>query len=373
MEAHGHVTAADVELPDASDDGPPEADVIDQEQATRGHGSESFFILGEGLVSTARGGREDTSALPAGATAAAAAQAPPFRFTRMRPEGRPHLARLAAEDREGDDRRRRDRLGDPVRLHVPRPVHRPRPDVRPDGRDARRGRVAGGAAPGPLAEPRPRLALRRRPAGTGLGEVLRGRRPAAEDGQDPGAAGRRAARDGFDLPRHRRTASTRSIPDFRNDENLAVAQTHLAFIRFHNRVVDSAPARCPRRSASPARGARWSSTTSGWSATTTCRGSATRRSSTTSSPTAASSSRSGPTRARSRRCRSSSPWPRSGSATAWSGRSTAGTRVRQRHGLAAAAVRLLRHERLPRAGLAAAQQLDRRLPAPLPLQARPAR
>ena len=67
MEAHGHVTAADVELPDASDDGAPEPDVIDQEQATRGHGSESFFILGEGLVSTARGGREDASAQPAAA------------------------------------------------------------------------------------------------------------------------------------------------------------------------------------------------------------------------------------------------------------------------------------------------------------------
>lgn len=48
---------------------------------------------------------------------------------------------------------------------------------------------------------------------------------------------------GFDLPRvgfgstkaARRTAN---IPDIRNDENLAVAQTHLAFIRFHNRVVD---------------------------------------------------------------------------------------------------------------------------------------
>ncbi|PPK66777.1 heme peroxidase family protein [Actinokineospora auranticolor] len=48
---------------------------------------------------------------------------------------------------------------------------------------------------------------------------------------------------GFDLPRtgvgatpgERRTAL---IPDIRNDENLAVAQTHLAFIRFHNRVVD---------------------------------------------------------------------------------------------------------------------------------------
>ena len=31
------------------------------------------------------------------------------------------------------------------------------------------------------------------------------------------------------------------IPDPRNDENLAVAQTHLALIRFHNRVVDTLP------------------------------------------------------------------------------------------------------------------------------------
>ena len=48
--------------------------------------------------------------------------------------------------------------------------------------------------------------------------------------------------DDFDLPRvgfgsskaERRAAL---IPDHRNDENLAVAQTHLAFIRFHNAVV----------------------------------------------------------------------------------------------------------------------------------------
>lgn len=48
--------------------------------------------------------------------------------------------------------------------------------------------------------------------------------------------------DDFDLPRvgfgsskaERRGAL---IPDHRNDENLAVAQTHLAFIRFHNAVV----------------------------------------------------------------------------------------------------------------------------------------
>jgi Animal haem peroxidase len=50
--------------------------------------------------------------------------------------------------------------------------------------------------------------------------------------------------DGFDLPRvalgskkvEQRAAL---IPDHRNDENLAVGQTHLAFIRFHNRVVNT--------------------------------------------------------------------------------------------------------------------------------------
>ncbi|MGI5215575.1 peroxidase family protein [Plantactinospora sp. CA-290183] len=50
-------------------------------------------------------------------------------------------------------------------------------------------------------------------------------------------------REGFDLPRSglgstKRERRAALIPDARNDENLAVAQTHLAFIRFHNRVVD---------------------------------------------------------------------------------------------------------------------------------------
>ncbi|GII22619.1 peroxidase family protein [Planosporangium mesophilum] len=49
--------------------------------------------------------------------------------------------------------------------------------------------------------------------------------------------------EGFDLPRagHGSTKAARQaavIPDPRNDENLAVAQTHAAFLRFHNRVVD---------------------------------------------------------------------------------------------------------------------------------------
>ncbi|MEU7528736.1 heme peroxidase family protein [Saccharothrix sp. NPDC042600] len=49
--------------------------------------------------------------------------------------------------------------------------------------------------------------------------------------------------EGFDLPRAGSGATGAErrrplIPDERNDENLVIAQTHLAFIRFHNRVVD---------------------------------------------------------------------------------------------------------------------------------------
>src|SRR3954453_112640 len=49
--------------------------------------------------------------------------------------------------------------------------------------------------------------------------------------------------DGFALPRGAGTTNVQKrkaiIPDPRNDENLAVAQTHTAMIRFHNRVVDT--------------------------------------------------------------------------------------------------------------------------------------
>jgi len=52
------------------------------------------------------------------------------------------------------------------------------------------------------------------------------------------------ALDGFDLPRKGSNtaepteARMAQIPDPRNDENLAVGQTHLAFMRFHNKVCD---------------------------------------------------------------------------------------------------------------------------------------
>jgi hypothetical protein len=54
---------------------------------------------------------------------------------------------------------------------------------------------------------------------------------------------------GFDLPRGAgKTAAQKRkavIPDPRNDENLVIAQTHTAMIRFHNRVVDTLPASVP--------------------------------------------------------------------------------------------------------------------------------
>jgi hypothetical protein len=57
------------------------------------------------------------------------------------------------------------------------------------------------------------------------------------------------SKDGFDLPRGLGSGAANKrkavIPDKRNDENLAVAQTHLAMIRFHNRVVDTLPASVP--------------------------------------------------------------------------------------------------------------------------------
>ena len=58
-----------------------------------------------------------------------------------------------------------------------------------------------------------------------------------------------AAKDGFDLPRGAGNSQAQKrkpvIPDPRNDENLAVAQAHLALIRFHNRALDSVPAAVP--------------------------------------------------------------------------------------------------------------------------------
>src|SRR5215207_9754994 len=208
------------------------------------HGSETFFVLGEGLLGETVGGREPRLA------ADAVADTPPFRFSRMGPKG---TNRQLTESN-------RNRIGNAV--------------------------AAGGGGASQI------------PAGfTYLGqfidhdltfdktnvtfgdhvspsELLQARSPSLDldslygaGPQDPDSAkfyaadglhlkmgktvavGTDAAMDGFDLPRGAgSTAAAKRkaiIPDPRNDENLAVAQTHLAFIRFHNRVVDTLPASVP--------------------------------------------------------------------------------------------------------------------------------
>ena len=141
-------------------------------------------------------------------------------------------------------------VGDPGRLHLPRPVHRPRPHLRQDQRDARREHLAGRSCC---------RAARR--ASTSTRSTAPGRRTRSRPSSTrPTASTSRWARPSRPAASRPRTASTcraapartaakkrkAIIPDPRNDENLAVAQTHLAFIRFHNRVVDT-PARVASR------------------------------------------------------------------------------------------------------------------------------
>ena len=209
------------------------------------HGSESYFVLGEGLLTESSGGRA-----VAAAASASAAKAPPFRFSRMGPKG---VGRQLGESN-------RKKIANAMATggggfgQIPSGFtylgqfidH----DLTSDKTDVTLDTFV---APSALLQGRsPSLDL----------DSLYGAGP-----QDAGsakfyeadglhlkmgrtvAAGGDAAKDGFDLPRGAGTTAKAKrkavIPDHRNDENLAVAQTHLAFIRFHNRVVDSLPASVP--------------------------------------------------------------------------------------------------------------------------------
>jgi hypothetical protein len=204
------------------------------------HGSESYFVVGEGLLGESVGGR----------TLAAATAAPPFRFSRMGPSGagrqlaEANLGKIANAMAAGG--------GGPSGIpggytYLGQFVDH---DLTFDKTQVMLGEHV---TPAQLLQARsPSLDL----------DSLYGAGP-----QDPGsakfyeadgihlkmgktvAAGPDGVKDGFDLPRGAGTtvaAKRRAIiPDPRNDENLAVAQTHLAFIRFHNRVVDKLPAGTP--------------------------------------------------------------------------------------------------------------------------------
>ena len=201
------------------------------------HGSESYYVLGEGLLGETLGGRERTLARTA------EAETPPFRFSRMGPRGggkqipegtRKALAEAMAVagggsggvpsgftylgqfiDHDLTFDKTKVALGDHVAPTALLQARSPSLDL-----DSLYG--AGPGDPGSekfYEDDGLHLKMGKTASGDGL-----------------------ASKDGFDLPRGAGStvAAKRKaiIPDRRNDENLAVAQTHLAMIRFHNRVVD---------------------------------------------------------------------------------------------------------------------------------------
>ena len=191
------------------------------------HGSEAYFVIGEGLLSAA----EENGGAP---VATAAAAAPPFRFSRMAPKG--------------------TQLGDPARKKLALAMSEGGGGF---GQVPAGFTYFGQFVDHDLTFDKTSVAFG---ANVSAADLIQGRSPALDldslygkGPASPGSAkfykddrhlkmgkteavGGIPAKEGFDLKRDDKAV----IPDKRNDENLAVAQTHLAFQRFHNRVVDTA-------------------------------------------------------------------------------------------------------------------------------------
>jgi hypothetical protein len=208
------------------------------------HGSESYFVIGEGLLGESVGGRQPTLATPA------EAETPPFRFSRMGPSGINHQLATGARERLGGAMT----SGGGGESDIPAGFTYLGQFVDHDLTFDKTAVMLGeNVSPTDLLQARsPSLDL---DSLYGAGPDDPGSEKFYEaDGihlkmgkaEDPGGLG---TMDGFDLPRGAGTTTKAKrraiIPDPRNDENLAVAQTHLAFIRFHNRVVDTLPASVP--------------------------------------------------------------------------------------------------------------------------------
>ncbi len=208
------------------------------------HGSESYFVIGEGLLAESVGGRNgsENGAGPAVAamTAAASAATPPFRFSRMGPKGLNKQLGEGARKRLGEAMARAGGGNSQIPAGFTYLGQFIDHDLTFDKTDVMLGT---NVTPAQLLQARsPSLDL----------DSLYGAGP-----QDPGSAkfyeadglhlkmGKSTGptKNGFDLPRGAGNTDAKKrkaiIPDPRNDENLAVAQTHLAMIRFHNRVVDT--------------------------------------------------------------------------------------------------------------------------------------
>jgi Animal haem peroxidase len=220
---------------------PDSPDESIKEAAVEKHGSESYFVIGEGLLAEANEGRANGATI---ATASARDTSPPFRFSRMGPKGV------------------NKQLGEGIRKKVGHEMAA--------GGGGAQGVPAGFTYLGQFVDHdltfdkttvtlgsfiSPAMLLQARSPSLDL-DSLYGAGP-----QDPESAkfyetdglhlkmGETVPVDGipkkkgFDLPRGEGSSQAQKrkavIPDLRNDENLAVAQTHLAMIRFHNRVVDT--------------------------------------------------------------------------------------------------------------------------------------
>ena len=215
------------------------------------HGSETFFIEGEGLLVTQVGGRTgdepdpmDSSSSPQAPAAReiARAAAPPFRFSRVGPKGTAlnatvtrKLARamVVGGGGAGTIPAGYTYLGQFVDhdLTMDRTALRPLADISPT--DMLQGRS-------------PRLDLDSLygdgPGAPGSAQFFEADGVHLKVGTTIPAEGV-PARPRHDLPRvgtGKGPALKRRalIPDPRNDENLIVAQTHAAMISFHNAVVD---------------------------------------------------------------------------------------------------------------------------------------
>jgi hypothetical protein len=208
------------------------------------HGQETYFVVGEGLLG---GDLDQESARPL-ATAAAAAPSP-FRFSRMGPKGT------------------NKQLGQPLRTKLA--------EAMAAGGGGESKIPAGFTYLGQFLDHDLTFDKTTVTLGTKItpAQLLQGRSPSLDldslYGAGPGdpesakfyeadgthlKMGKTVAvdgigvKDGFDLPRGAGGGANKRkavIPDKRNDENLAVAQTHLAMVRFHNRVVDTLPSSVP--------------------------------------------------------------------------------------------------------------------------------
>jgi hypothetical protein len=209
------------------------------------HGSESYFVLGEGLLAESADGRTTARALAADETAT-----PPFRFSRLGPNG------IGRQIPDGARKKLANAMvvGGGGQSGIPAGYTYLGQFVDHDLTfDKTIVMLGTNVPPATLLQARsPALDLDSLygagPLESGSARFYRPDKTRLRVGKTARAEGL-ASKPGFDLARGEgstaRAKRRAIIPDPRNDENLAVAQTHLAFIRFHNRVVDSLPSSVP--------------------------------------------------------------------------------------------------------------------------------